>query len=542
MGASERSIERDCFDDESRDPVARSWAILCDCSAARERQTRRRFGVSSRMDLLAWARTFLRDHFTRPPSDMHRWLARRLDRLAVRRGSKLNVLAPRGAAKSTLASLAYPLREAIEGREPYIWILSDTRQQAHAHLENIKNELTGNPALAAAYPDATGKGPVWRSGSIQLPSGAAMEAFGTGQRIRGRRFRAHRPSLILCDDLESDAQIRSPAAREHSREWFQGSLMKAGTPETNVVNLATALHRDALAMRLTHTPGWKSRVFRAVLRWPEAMSLWQQWESIYTALDLPDADQAARGFYERHRDEMNAGARVLWPELEDLYTLMCMRAEGGRTAFEREKQNSPISPEQCEWPEEYFDESIWFDEWPSPLVLKTMALDPSKGADSRRGDYSAVVLLGVDRRGVLYVEADLARRPVPQIVADGVAHYRRFQPQAFGVEANQFQELLGSEFEAEFRRQGILAPRPALIDNRVNKLVRIRRIGPYLAARRLKMKSNSPGAGLLVDQLRDFPAGDHDDGPDGLEMAVRLAEQLASSSKGDGLPERLPVG
>jgi hypothetical protein len=32
----------------------------------------------------------------------------------------------------------------------------------------------------------------------------------------------------------------------------------------------------------------------------------------------------------------------------------------------------------------------------------------------------------------------------------------------------------------------------------------------------------------LVDQLRDFPQGSHDDGPDALEMALRLAEALLS--------------
>ncbi len=511
--------------------------------APRHGRARRAAAQTSTDDLLHWAQRYLPEHFGRPPSAMHRWLSRQLDRSSHNRGSKLNVLAPRGAAKSTVAALAYPLREALEGHEPYIWILSDTRHQAHAHLENIKNELTGNAVLAACYPGTTGKGPVWRSGSILLPNGVALEAFGTGQRIRGRRFRAHRPTLIICDDLESDEQTRSPIAREQSRDWFNGTLMKAGTPDTNVVNLATALHRDALAMRLCLTPGWKSRVFRAIVRWPAAMSLWQQWETIYTTIDRPDAQAAARAFYEQHRAEMAAGAQVLWPELEDLYTLMCMRAEGGRAAFEREKQNSPIAPEQCEWPEEYFDESIWFDQWPDRLAIKTLAIDPSKGADSRRGDYSAIVMLGVDRRGVLYVEADQARRPVPQIVADGVALYRRFQPDAFGVEANQFQELLGGEFETEFRRQGVLTPRPRLIDNHVNKLVRIRRLGPHLATGRLRMKSNSPGTQLLVDQLRDFPAGDHDDGPDALEMALRLAEQLAAgANQADGLPSRLPIG
>jgi hypothetical protein len=31
---------------------------------------------------------------------------------------------------------------------------------------------------------------------------------------------------------------------------------------------------------------------------------------------------------------------------------------------------------------------------------------------------------------------------------------------------------------------------------------------------------------MLVEQLRDFPIADHDDGPDALEMALRLASAL----------------
>ncbi len=238
---------------------------------------------------------------------------------------------------------------------------------------------------------------------------------------------------------------------------------------------------------------------------------------------------------------MDAGARVLWPEHEDLYTLMCMRAESGPSAFEREKQNSPIQPELCEWPESYFDEGLWFDDWPEHLTVKTLALDPSKGSDARRGDYSAFVKLGVDRRGVLYAEADLARRPTPQIVADGVEHCRQFRPDAFGVEANQFQELLGAAFEEEFRRQGLLGVRPWLVENQVNKQVRIRRLGPYLASRRLRLKSDSPATRLLLDQLRQFPVADHDDGPDALEMAIRLAAELLAGTREDGLGNRLPL-
>jgi len=496
-----------------------------------------------RLDLLDWGRRFLPRHFSRPPSLMHRWLARRLVVMNDARGTKLNVLGPRGGAKSTIGSLAYPLRCALQRAEPYIWIVSDTKHQAQAHLENIQTELTENQRLADAYPNAVGRGPVWRGGAIRLRNGVAIEAYGTGQRIRGRRHREHRPTLIVCDDLQNDSHMVSAWARRRSRDWFHGTLLKAGDARTNVINLATALHRDALAMELDRTPGWTSRIFRAIERWPRDMARWAEWEAIYTDLARPDARRAARAFHQQHRAAMHDGSVVLWPEVEDLYRLMCMRAESGHAAFEREKQNSPVNPELCEWPESYFDDGVWFDDWPEDLLVRTMALDPSKGGDARRGDYSALVALGVDRRGTLYVEADLARRPTPEMVEQGAEWFARFRPDAFGVEANQFQELLAGELAAALNRRGLLAARPQPIHNATNKLVRIRRLGPYLASRRLRFKTDSPGTRLLVEQLTMFPVADHDDGPDALEMAVRLAADVLHGHRHhDGLGDRLPVG
>jgi predicted phage terminase large subunit-like protein len=93
------------------------------------------------------------------------------------------------------------------------------------------------------------------------------------------------------------------------------------------------------------------------------------------------------------------------------------------------------------------------------------------------------------------------------------------------VEVNQFQQLLADELNRVSRERNILLPLYTL-DNRVKKLVRIRRLTPWLAQKRLRFKGGSPGARLLVEQLRDFPNGDHDDGPDALEMAIRLAGEM----------------
>jgi predicted phage terminase large subunit-like protein len=492
---------------------------------------------------LAWGRSYLPAYFVHPPSAMHRWLGRQLDGLSTDRGSKINVIGPRGSAKSTVATLCYVLRAALEGWEPYIWIVSDTGDQARIHLDNLRIELCDNDLLKRAYPSAKGRGRHWRSSAIQLVNDVTIESYGTGQRIRGRRRRASRPTLIVCDDLQNDSHIASARQREATGRWFQGTLLNAGTPKTNVVNVATALHRDALALALTRTAGWTSRTFAAIETWPTDIELWNEWEAIYCDNDNPHARQAAREFYERRKARMDAGAVVLWQDVEDLYTLMRLRVEIGRTAFDREKQGLPVNPDICEWPEAYFGEHIWFDVWPNKFTVRTIALDPSKGGDAGCGDYSAYALLGIDPGGVLYVEGDLARRPTPQMVADGVALCLRFRPNAFGVEANQFQELLCGEFTAEFGRQRVFHIAPAAIHNYTNKAVRIRRLGPYLAQHRLRFLRASPSTRLVVDQLRDFPAGAHDDGPDALEMALRLAEEiLHGRHASDGLGNRLPVG
>jgi predicted phage terminase large subunit-like protein len=492
---------------------------------------------------LAWGRMFLSAHFAQRPSLMHEWLGSQLDALHALRGSKINLIGPRGSAKSTIATLCYVLRAAVEKRERYIWIVSNTKEQAQTHLENVKTELTDNELIAKHYPTAVGQGSHWRSNSIELANRVVIESFGTGQSIRGRRRRADRPSLIVCDDVQNDSHMSSATQRQSSSQWFHGTLLNAGTPETNLINLATALHREALALELDRTAGWTSRNFPALIKWPTDMDLWNEWDTIYCNVDNPDAKQAARAFYDEHRGAMDAGVILLWPAVENLYTLMQLRVEIGQTAFEREKQGSPVNSQHSEWPEAYFADSIWFDEWPADITVRAVALDPSKGRDAGRGDYSAYVLLGIDRNGVLYVEADMARRPTPQLVADGVAICDRFRPDAFGVEANQYQELLCNEFVSEFARQGISHTNPAAIHNNTNKAMRIRRLAPHLAQRRLRFLANSPSTRMLVDQLRDFPNAAHDDGPDALEMAIRLADHVCHGrTTDDGLGHRLLIG
>ena len=338
--------------------------------------------------------------------------------------------------------------------------------------------------------------------------------------MRGRKRNENRPTLIICDDLQNDQHMLSATQRDKSRNWFHGTLLKAGSDRTNVIHLATALHQEAIALELLQTPGWCSQTFRAIEQFPKNMSLWKDWEKIYT--DVANPDHVADAFYEANRQAMDEDAVVLWEEQEPLYALMKMRVESGYASFDREKQNMPINPDLCEFPETYFEEHIWYDTLPENIVISALALDPSKGSDARRGDYSAFVFVAMDENGTFYVDADLKRLPVSEMVALGIDLYRKYQPTIFGVESNQCQELICDEFE----RQSIDVYR---IRNTLNKTARIRRLDSYLAQRRLRFCSSSKSCRLLVEQLRSFPLGSHDDGPDALEMALRMLEKLVDS-------------
>jgi predicted phage terminase large subunit-like protein len=188
-------------------------------------------------------------------------------------------------------------------------------------------------------------------------------------------------------------------------------------------------------------------------------------------------------------------------------------------------QQQPRAGGGVEWPAGYTEgRDLLFDEWPV-CPLRTMAVDPSKGRDGRHGDYSAIIKLGRGTDGTLYCQADLDRRSSEQIIEDALEQAADFKPDAFAVEVNQFQELLANLMAAKARAMGMMLPL-VQINNTVSKLTRIRRLGPYLEGRQIRFKANSPGTRLLLEQLRDFPVASHDDGPDGLEMALRCMIDL----------------
>lgn len=481
--------------------------------------------------LLDWGQHYFPRYFTLPPSQMHLQLIRSLQWRHETRAINEAVIAPRGGAKTTWVSKVYPLFCVCHGLEPYILLVSDSSSQAEENLEAIRHELEENDRLRADYPLACTKGERWTQDVIITGNGIKLHAVGTRKKVRGRAHRSERPSLIIVDDLENDDDVQSETQRDRVWRWFRRALLPAGTPKTNVLFVGTALHPDDCLQKIKlgkDVVGWRMSSFSALVREPDRQDLWDKWRLLFKDMSSTSEQRevAARMFYQEHREEMERGAELLWPEREPLYDLMVLRETLGETAFQAEKQGNAAAAGATEFGSDLFSGDIWFSSWPD-MTLKAMALDPSKG-QSEKNDYSAIVWGGLGTDGNIYVDADLERRDASKVVADGIQRYREFLPHAFGLETVMFLQLFANLFEMEARRLGILLP-ITQINPHENKVVRIRQLTPYLTGRRFRFRAGSRGAEMLVDQLKQFPTGKHDDGPDALQMMIELLRHMSTA-------------
>ncbi len=492
--------------------------------------------AQGRESLQAFARLYLSRYVRKKPSSAHDEIHQLLLEFTRKRDGKLAVAAPRGFGKSTLVTLLYVLYSICYQQEKFIVILSATSSQAKQFLDDIRRELEENERLLADFPELAGSKPApWSRAEILTPTGIRVLTLGSGQLIRGRKHGTDRPTLIIADDLENAEKAFSLESREHLRSWFTSSILKAGSEKTNFLFLGTLHHPHCLLAEYVDPkahPEWKKTVHKAVCSRAVREDLWGKWSQIYNGRELWEegfGPETAKKFYESHRTEMDKGAQVLWPERWSYYDLMT-QYEDDPISFNSELQNEPHNPKDAIFNLEEL--SYWDDHYGSvEAILRALgddvefygACDPSMGLDTMRGDYTAIIVLAKDtKENRFYVVLTDIRRCTPTQTIDAIfAYHRRFSFRKFSIEANQFQELMVQEVERRSGEEGIYPPIEP-IKNTGDKVRRIQTLHPSLKGGAVRLHHSQI---LLLEQLRYFPVGKHDDGPDALQMAVQLAQQ-----------------
>lgn len=408
------------------------------------------------------------------------------------------IAAPRGHAKSTWGSIAFPTWCVLTARKGYIQQVSDTRDQACGFVEAIRTILEESPRIRADFGEIRidgGEGtldiqvPLMLDGTRPGVRLARIQAFGTGQKLRGRNFQGRRPDLVILDDVENDEAVENPARRKKLRMWFTKAVLPALDPTRGaILVLGTILHDASLLWSLL-------RMFGG--------AIWRCWD-----------DQE----------------RPLWPERFPAKHLRYLRSKMDAEdpgSFAQEMENRAQGDE-----DKPFRVVQEYEQLPERLLVVTH-VDPAGGR--RKSDFTALVTVGY-ANGVCYVLDAVLERLGPTRTGRKILEVREVYRGRIQCEDVAYQESLVEIVDLLVADEGVMLP-VTLVRPVGDKVERIKSMAPAIETGKILFPRLSPmargnsthapclvggttGIHRLKEQLLGFPKAANDDGPDALQGAT----------------------
>jgi hypothetical protein len=345
-------------------------------------------------DFELFCKTYFPRTFYLPFSPDHRKVIGQIQTV-VREGGLVAIAMPRASGKSSLCQAA-AVWAVLYGYRSYVIIIGADASLAARALDSIKTELAGNLDLYDDFPEvcqpiaALGnianrcKGQLvdgrptcmaWTAGEVVLPtiegsaaSGAIIGVAGLTGQIRGMSFtrpgdrRKARPDLVLSDDVQNDESARSPSQSDTRERLITGAVLGLAGPKKRIACLfpCTIISPGDLADRFLNRerhPEWQGTRTQMVYAWPTNTALWGRYAEIWKeSMRQEHGGTEATEFYRQHREEMDRGAVVAWPERHDEKCLSTIQQAFNlrlisESMFMAEYQNTPMLPDAGDLPQ-----------------------------------------------------------------------------------------------------------------------------------------------------------------------------------------------
>ena len=337
-----------------------------------------------RTDFRLFCETYFPDSFCLAWSPDHLKAISKIE-TAVLRGGLFALAMPRGSGKTQMSETA-AVWAMLYGHREFVCLIGATESAALEMLDSIKTELEVNDRLGDDFPEVVHpvrmldgianrcagqlyKGErtriTWTSSEIVLPtiagspaSGVVVRVAGITGRVRGMKFkradgRSVRPSLVIVDDPQTTESAGSLEQTRKRVRVLAGDILGLAGPGQKISGImpCTVIRPGDMAEQMldrTAHPEWNGERTKLIYELPRNTRLWDQYAEIRADSLREDGDIArATEFYRAHREEMDAGAVVAWPErfnrdeLSAVQYAMDLRLQD-EAAFEAEYQNDPL--------------------------------------------------------------------------------------------------------------------------------------------------------------------------------------------------------
>lgn len=432
---------------------------------------------------------------------------RHLLHLAASRIRRLQVGMPPRHGKSWQCARWFPAWYIMTYPEREVLICTASDSLAARHSEYVRDIIERyGPELAGIRVRPSHRAQAdWEIVDIHgRPTGGRCRGAGVGTSILGDGA-----SLLVLDDLYgSITKVVSPAYRDAVHRWCVQTAFSRLSPDGVVLSIGSRQHSDDIYGRFE-------------LAEADGGELWQR-------INLP-------AIAEEDDPLGRSPGEALWPELYPLEKLLAIKAD--KEANGRKSDwlaNYCLRPSAGDgtstWPDEYFHEQIWFVDRPdfSGREQRILSIDTS-GGKRITSDFAALVWADWMRSGHFYIDAELCRLDIERLYQRTVEIITRESPNVTVVETNGLGQVLFDRL-SKTKINGMFVPVLGRYHGSEGELaakeLRISaRLTPQLARGTLHF-AKTPGARLLVKQLKEFPNSDYDDACDALELNLELAGQL----------------
>ena len=455
-------------------------------------------------DMLLFGRMVMPNMFSSESPKFHYTITETLQDNNIK---QINIIAPRGHAKSSVVAGVYPLFHLMFDKGVKVIVLV-SRTQSHATklLGTIKDVLDYSKEFRYFFGYwGQHSARKWSNNEIELKDGSIVICKGTGQQIRGIKHGNQRPTLLILDDPEDEVNTKTAEAMEFNLRW----LLQSGVPSLDPLTgkicvIGTPQHQRCLVETLKDMEGWNNLEFRPNLE--EKIPLW---EEVWPIEKL-----------EQKKKELDSINR-----LSVFYREYLCQIVGD--------EDNLFRPEDFQWYDGYIETD---KAGLSNLVLTNLngeevtevrpvnvftGVDPASST-KKSADYSVIFNIAIDEDNNRFCLPYYRKRANPLDLADNIIeNFKLYQSTKTRIESVGYQEMLRQYIKEQAERLKLFIPGLEIKENpRTSKSYRLESLQPLFANKKVYMKKSMTE---LEDELMLYPRGKNDDLLDGLFYANKNA-------------------
>ena len=450
-------------------------------------------------DMMLFGKVCMPNMFSANSPDFHYKIAEQLMNPSKK---QINIVAPRGHAKSSIVGGIFPLHHLMFGEgQKLIVLVSRTQDHAVKLLGLLKDTMDFSEPFRSLFGYwGSHSAKSWSKSEIELKDGSMVICKGTGQQLRGIKVGNQRPTLIIVDDPEDENNTKTAQAMETNLRWLLQSAVPSVDPiKGRLVIIGTPQHQRCMVETLKQMHGWENMTFKPDFE--KNIALWEDWWSIEKLLEKKkelDSINRLSVFYREYACEIVGDEDQLFKAEDFSYYDGDFTRRKGKNYLHLRSVNGV----KC-------DKIV-------PINVFT-GVDPASSV-KRGADYSVIFNLAVDDEDNRYALPYYRKHATPLELAEAIVNnFRRYKPEKTQIESVGYQEMLREYVIKRSQEEGLFIPGLNIKENpRNSKSNRLESLQPMFAKRKIFIKEDQQN---FIDELLLFPRGKHDDILDGLYYA-----------------------